>query len=121
MNSEYSPSSETELLYRALISHADNLKNHTLNVSSLASLNEEIELYRRLLKRSQGEGSACYQLCVNLLTLSRFAANDDSDDIDIKEWISTFKIFSELYERIVFYLDALQEQLLTKESKIISN
>ena len=121
MSSEYTPGTETDLLHRALIAHADNLKNHKLSVSALASLHEEIAIYRRLLKHSQGEGSLYFQLSANLLTLSRMASNDENDESDIQDWVAKFPILSELYERILRYLNTLQNQKHTAERTILSN
>lgn len=121
MSSDYIPSAETQLLHRALIAHAQNLKTLRLNVPGLASLHEEIEIYRRLIKRSQGEGSAYYQLSVNFLTLCRMASNDENEIEDLEKWLAGFPILMELFERVMFYLDALQTHKVAKERTIQTN
>ena len=121
MNADYTPSTETQLLHKALIGHAGNLKAQNLDISSLASLHEEIEIYRRLLKRSQGESNKYYQLCINLQTLSRMALNYENEETDIQEWIAKYPILSELYERVLLCLDSLQHHIDANHRTILAN
>ena len=121
MKSDYHPNFETQMLHKTLLAHAEELMGHKMNVSKLASLHEEMCIYRKHLKLQQGEGSPYYQLSANLMTLSRLASNDENDEIDIKAWLEKFPLFSELYERIVFHLTNLQSQHLSSTQVIAVN
>jgi hypothetical protein len=109
------------MLHKSLLAHAEELTCHKMNISKLASIHEEIGIYRKHLKLQQGEASPYYQLSANLLTLSRLASNDESDDSDIKTWLEKFPIISELYERIVSHVSNLQNEQQSNSQTITVN
>lgn len=102
----------------ALMGYAQKLDDNTLCLSELASLYEEIELYRKHIKQTQGELSLTFQLSTSLLTLSKLASHEEPCEKNIQHWIAKYKIALELFSRIISSLNTLREQQSTQNHKM---
>lgn len=95
------PSATTMFARTRLFDYSNEIVEDTIELTKLATLYPELEAYRKHFLSENGDTCLHYRLSVLLLTLSRFAQDDDCQTTKLSSFIERYCIFESLVEEIV--------------------